>query len=204
MRVHRDNDKGRALCSRCEGLVTTTFRRRDVPFSDGKGLARHILVGVCDVCDQVVAIPAQSTPPIREARQRQLKAIEATLPALYVDVLDYAAHTIDHTTSTDFRRVLLTYFLHRAARDEKAAGKLLTSHEQALVLFPEVRGSARRRLSMKVPVRVDDDLQALKRSTALSTTELLKSLVYDIQTDVLAAPKPALLRELRALAVVTA
>lgn len=63
-------DKSTAICLRCGQLVDTTLVRRDVPFSDGKGFATGILVAVCNICDDVVAIPAQSTPAIREARQR--------------------------------------------------------------------------------------------------------------------------------------
>lgn len=204
MKLYQEGDQGKALCSHCKGIVATTFRRRDVPFSDGKGMARDILVGVCDTCDQVISIPAQSTPAIREARQKELKSIEAVLPAIYVDVLDYAAYTIDNTASTDFRRILITYFLRRAAQKEQSAAKLLASHERARALFPERRGLARRRLSMKVPQRVKDDLRELIRGTELNTTELLKSVVFDIQSDVLDSPKPALLKELRTLAAVSA
>ena len=68
MKIYTEGDKSKALCSHCQGLVTTTFARLDVPFSDGEGLAKAILVGVCDQCGQVVSIPAQSTPAIRQAR----------------------------------------------------------------------------------------------------------------------------------------
>lgn len=75
MKLFQEGDKGKALCSHCKGLVETTYRRRDVPFSDGKGVASNILVGVCSTCDQVAAIPAQSTPAIREARQKEVKPV---------------------------------------------------------------------------------------------------------------------------------
>lgn len=64
-------DKSNAICSRCGELVSTTFVLRDVPFSDGSGSAKGLLVAVCDVCGEVVATPAQSTPAIREARQEE-------------------------------------------------------------------------------------------------------------------------------------
>jgi hypothetical protein len=38
----------------------------------GKGFAENILVEVCDECNQVVSIPAQSTPAIAESRSRAL------------------------------------------------------------------------------------------------------------------------------------
>ena len=104
MRFFIEGEKGQALCHPCGGLVATTFIRRDVPFSDGKGSAQNILVGVCNHCEQVLVIPAQSTPAIRDARQKDVKPIEASLPAIYLDVLDLAAYTVDNRASTEFRR----------------------------------------------------------------------------------------------------
>lgn len=202
MKLFQEGDKSKALCGQCNQLCTTTFVRRDVPFSDGKGNAKGLLVGVCDGCNHVVAIPAQSTPAIREARQKVLKPLEAVLPAIYVDVLDCAAHAIDPKASTDFRRVLLSYFLHRAAQDDNPAVRLLRSHEKARGAYPELRGASRRRLSMKITQRITDELQGLMKGTQLNTTEVIKSVVFDIQAQVLESPKPVLLRQLKALAAV--
>jgi hypothetical protein len=204
MKIHLEGDKGKAACHRCGDVVRTTFVRRDVPFSDGSGSASNILVGACDVCGDTVSIPAQSTPAIRRARKAASAALEASLPAVYVDVLDCAVHTIDHQASTDFRRVLLTYFVHKAAHDARAASRLKKSHERALARFPEQRGSARRRLSMKVPQRLNDELRLLQERTSLNTTELLKSVVVDIQDTVLDKPKSAVIDELRALSAIAA
>jgi RNase P subunit RPR2 len=66
---HVEGDKSHAICPHCRQLVASTFRRRDVPLSDGSGLVRDLLVVVCDVCDTVVAIPAQSTSAVKEARR---------------------------------------------------------------------------------------------------------------------------------------
>lgn len=67
MKLLTEGDRGRAICSRCEALVTTTFRRCDLPFSDGSGFARDIIAGFCDECACVVSTPAQSTPAIAAA-----------------------------------------------------------------------------------------------------------------------------------------
>lgn len=201
MKLFLEGDKSKHHCGK---VVSTTFMRRDVPFSDGKGSATNILAGVCDGCGQTVSIPAQSTPAIREARRKDLKSIEAQLPSIYVDALDLAAYIIDNRASTDFRRVLLTYFLHRYAGDAQAAIKLRRAHQKARDRYPETRGSSRRRLSMKVSSTISDELRALAQKAELNTTEILKSVVFGIQTDVLESPKPALLKELRALAMVSA
>ncbi|MGP8476429.1 excisionase family DNA-binding protein [Burkholderia sp. PR2] len=68
--MYSEGHAGSAICPYCERIVTTTFLRRDVPFSDGKGVVRNILVAVCDTCDAVVAIPAQSTAEIQAAQKK--------------------------------------------------------------------------------------------------------------------------------------
>lgn len=202
MKLFQEGEKGKALCSHCEGLVTTTYRRRDVPFNDGKGVANNILVGACNTCDHVVAIPAQSTPAIREARQKEVKPLEASLPAIYIDVLDLASHAIDNNASTDFRRVLLAYFLHRTAKDPDRVAKIRAMHAQARAAFPEKRGDSRRRLSMKMPYMMFQDLCSIEGQIGLNRTEVLKSVVYDIQSSVIESPKAPVIKELRTFAAV--
>lgn len=69
MKFYQEGDKSLAICNRCEDLVQTTFTRRNVPFDDSVGQVKGVLVSVCDVCDQVVGVPAQSTPAIKAARE---------------------------------------------------------------------------------------------------------------------------------------
>jgi len=61
VKLYLEGEKGKALCE-TDGRVFTTFRYRDVPFSDGSGVARRVLAGVCDSCGKVVSILPQSTP----------------------------------------------------------------------------------------------------------------------------------------------
>jgi len=202
MKLFQEGDKSKAICSQCRATVATTFARLDVPFSDGKGLARNLLVGVCDHCGQVVSIPAQSVPAVKAARQTATRSIEAQLPAIYVDALDLAAYTVDNSSSTDFRRVLLTYYVHRFAGDEGAVSKLLAAHKKAKRAFPERRGTSRRRISMKVSPNISIEIRGLTAATNLSATEVLKSLVYELHSDVLDTPRPSFIRELKNLAAV--
>jgi hypothetical protein len=202
MRLFKEGERSKALCDHCQDVVATTFERRDVPFSDGSATARNILVGVCAVCGRTVSIPAQSTPAIARSRKEAPQSLEANLPAIYVDVLDCAAHAIDNAASSEFRRVLLTYFVHKSTHDPRAVKRLKKAHERALLRYPEERGAARRRLSMKVPPRVSRELRELEAQTELNTTELLKSVVCEIQELVLDEPKASLIEELRTLAAI--
>jgi len=203
-KLFQEGDKSKAICSHCAELVGTTFVRRDVPFSDGKGSAKDILVAVCDVCHEVVATPAQSTPAIREARQREVKSLEAQLPAIYLDALDLAAFTVDNQSSTEFRKVLMTVYLHRFASGEYPASELIKARAAAQSRYQERRGGARRRLSMKVTPRIAEDLRNLAQKTAMSQTDIIKSVIFQIQSDVLESRKPALMRELGALSLFAA
>ncbi|MCS3509781.1 hypothetical protein [Achromobacter sp. JUb104] len=204
MRIFQEGDRSQAFCRDCAALVSTTFVRRDVPFSDGSGAVKGLLIGACDSCGATVSIPAQSTPAISKARKQALESIETNLPAIYVDILDYIVHTIDHRASTDFRRVLLTYFMHKAANDAQAPEMLRQTFQRALEAFPERRGAARRRLSMKVPARVTEDLRRLEASTLLNKTDLIKSVVFDMRDKVLDKPRPGLIEELRILSAISA
>ncbi len=67
MAHYKPGDTSKAVCEYCNKIVDTTFVVRDVPFFDGSGIVENILVAVCDNCNEVVAIPAQSTVAINHA-----------------------------------------------------------------------------------------------------------------------------------------
>ena len=65
-RMYKVGDKSKAICHVCEELVSTTFKEKDTPFSDGSGTVPSLLVGECDTCHSTVSIPAQSIPHIKD------------------------------------------------------------------------------------------------------------------------------------------
>ncbi|MHA6160921.1 hypothetical protein [Pseudomonas sichuanensis] len=206
MTILFEGDTGKALCEHCQAVVTTRYLRRDVPFSDGQGVARDILVGVCDRCDTVVALPAQSTPAIREARKEQLKSIEARLPAVYLDILDAALHTVCREAGVHLRKLLLAHYLQQLLQAGQGEG-LRPAHEAFLQALEQQRqqrglpaGSATRRLSMKVNAHMAEDFLALMQQADMSQTELLKAVIARIQADVLEARDPQVIATLQRLA----
>ena len=204
MKIFQVGDKSKAFCNHCSDLVGTTFLRRDVPFSDGKGLAKSILVGACDTCGQTVSIPAQSTPAISKARKEPVESIEVNLPAMFVDVLDCAAFAIDNRASTDFRKTILTFFMHTAAHDARAPKRLKDLRKVADERFPAPRGAERRRLSMKVTASLMEEVHSLEQKTAMNTTDLVKSMVCLVQEDLLTKPQHDLFRQLRVISAISA
>jgi len=202
MKLYVEGEKGRAVCGR-DGLSSMTFSRRDVPFSDGGGQARDILVGVCDKCGEVIAIPPQSTPAIRAAREKAVLPIEANLPAVYLDALDLACYRIDPNASQDFRKRLLLYYVVSTSKNKALAKKVGANLMKLDSVFQAgEKSKTRRRLSMKVTSTLLNRVDDVMAMTNLNRTDLFKSLVVQIDKDISKPAKPANLAKLQTLAAI--
>ncbi|MGQ0583040.1 MAG: hypothetical protein ACT4O6_13975 [Reyranella sp.] len=200
MKLHMPGEKGKAICE-SDGRVSTTFRYRDVPFSDGSGVARKILAGVCDRCGKVVSIPPQSMPSIRAARRNAQVSIEAVLPAVYLDALDLACWRIDPEASQEFRKPLLMHYLHGSSLNRAATERLArAARETAMVFEPATSGGERKRLSMKVSPAMSRTVERLAGATGLSKTDLIKGAIVRIAREIVGPARPAELAALRSLA----
>ncbi|MGK5063962.1 hypothetical protein [Janthinobacterium sp. LB3P112] len=188
--------KGKAICEKCASVCSTTYRYRDVPFSDGKGLASNILVGVCDVCETVLSIPAQSTPKIRKDRNIATQSIEAILPAPYLDILDLACFSIDPNASTDFRKKLLLFYIHKFSLGEFDV-KILSTLSP---LFSSEHDTYKRRLSIKVPKNLAEDFAKIVSLSKMSKTNFLKNIVGEIKRQVIDDENENIVEELRTIA----
>lgn len=61
-------DRSRAICEQC-GVVETRFEYRTVSLEKPRVDVPDVLVAVCTVCDQIAAVPYQSSPRLNEARK---------------------------------------------------------------------------------------------------------------------------------------
>ncbi len=202
MKFYFEGEKAKAICNHCAAVVNTTYVRRNVPFSDGKGEAKDILVAACDICDSVVAIPAQSTPAIKEARKAETKPIEARLPAIYLDILDYAMQRVSSGASTSHRRIFISYYLHLFAKKPRSTEYILTLHSSAKLRYPKCANTKLRRLSMKVSPDIARDFQKIQTYSHLNQTEILKALIYQIDSDVVQEQKSEVIQHLAAFTAV--
>lgn len=202
MKLFVAGEKGRALCD-VDGAVPTTFAYRDVPFDDRRGVARGILVGVCDRCGRVVTVPPQATPAIKAARDKAVVAFEAVLPAMYVDALDLACFRVDPGVTSEFRKRLLMYYLHRSSRSKAAFRRLLDAARRRDEVFRIPRAvSAKRRLSMKISPAMSAAVDAMVKEAGLSRTDIVKGSLVQIRREIVDPASPENLDELRMLAAV--
>ncbi|CAA7617203.1 conserved hypothetical protein [Magnetospirillum sp. LM-5] len=201
-RLYSPGESGRAICDQC-GIVSTTYQYRDVPFSDGRGLVKDILVGVCNCCGAVVAIPPQSTPAIKAQREKSEKPIEAVLPAIYVDALDLACYKIDSKSSAEFRKKLVVYYIHTMAGRVDEAAQLAEVIRTAPAQFSPSADKKTKRISFKVTESTDAEMRVVMNASHLNRTDVLKSLVLKINRDIIQPKSPKNLRELKLLAAVS-
>lgn len=193
MKIFKVGDKKKAVCETCQLLTHATFLLRDVPFSDGSGIVKNVLAGVCDSCNEVVLIPHQSTPAIKKQMDAQKKAVETRVPAHMVDMLNLASMELGG--STDFSNALIKYYLHNLSEQKTSVKGLIKYLESDLA-----KGVAQKRISLKGR-QVSKEIDNIKFKTSIgSTTDVLKAVVLKINDDVFVHPKAQLINSLKGVA----
>ena len=205
-KLYSPGDKSRAICHHCAKLVGTSFLYRDVPFDDGTGVVKDILTAVCDVCDAVVAIPAQSTPSIKRARETAEIPLEVSLSAPEMDILDAAAFQIDPQATSRFRKAIFTYYLGRLERDQEELEaakndlvKRIKEWKQRRKVFGDVK-IPNRRLSFKLAPRTEQKLEAVLSRTGWNKTSLVRGVVMMVEKDIIENRSPKRVLELQDIA----
>lgn len=189
MRIFRVGDSQKVICEHCGSLERATFKLRDVPFNDGSGIVKSVLVGVCDRCDAVCVIPHQSTPAVRKQLEYQRRAVESRLPAHLLDILNLAVDELG--ADTDFVPTLVKYYIHKLASSPEA-GKL-----QGLLQSELAKGKADKRLSLKGR-RVAVELEAIRLASRIdSNTKVIKGVILKINDDILVNKRPEPLADLK-------
>ena len=196
MKVYFPGDKSKAVCAVC-GLVETTFQYRDVRLAQSGRTVKNILVGVCDLCGATVSTPAQSTPAIRQARERASESIEAQLPSTYLEVLDLACLKIDPDAVQEMRKRLVLFYIHKHAINEFQSENSLMAHQVFAKTIPENVVLPRKRFSMKISKKSAQEFEQVALAFNQSKTDTLKFIVAEIKLDILDNEK--MLPELRAI-----
>lgn len=140
-----------------------------------------VLVGVCDQCDNIVTIPAQSTPRIREARvPLKEEQLEARIPTHLEDVLYQLAWDFAAPLQA-FRPAVLRFYLAELMRDPGLAERARLLAESELADAP-----ARARVSLRVPAELLEDARAAARAAGIARdSDLVRGLLLAAKEDVL-------------------
>jgi hypothetical protein len=196
MKIVKVGDTQKAACHQCSRFEKVTYKLRDVPFSDGKGLVKNVLVGVCDCCNSVAVLPHQSTPVIRKQLETQRRSLESRVPAHMVDILNLASMEISGTT--EFVPGLMKFYIHSLSTND------ISSRGLSKYLGSELaKGKSQKRISIKGR-HVAIEFGQLKQITKInSTTDLMKGVVLKINDDVLVNKNPKTIKALRNIVAAT-
>ena len=196
MKIIKVGDTQKAACNHCKRFENITYRLRTVPFSDGKGVVKNVLVGICDGCNSVVVLPHQSTPLVKKQLELRRNSLESRVPAHMVDILNLAS--VELSGGTDFVQGLMKFYIHALSNNDispVSISKYLASDLAS--------GESQKRISIKGRL-VSEDLSRLKVLTKIdSTTDLLKGVVLKINDDVLVNKKQKTIRTLKTIVAAT-
>jgi hypothetical protein len=195
MRFVKEGEKSKAVCDNC-GLTTITYALRDLDFSDKSGTVKDVLAGVCDTCNEVIVIPAQSTPQIKTEYNKVRKSIEIRVPAHYVDILNQACQKIDSNLDESFFKVLVIFYIHSLSLGEISAKDI-----EKLLKSDIAKAKSSKRLSFKITQKTEKDFVNLISMFGLkSKSDVVKGIILKINEDIVQPKQPKYLNKLKSLA----
>ncbi|WP_440905323.1 hypothetical protein ACMZOO_03025 [Catenovulum sp. SX2] len=190
MKIFKVGDTQKTICECCQSLENATFQLRDVPFSDGNGMAKNVLVGVCNKCNQVIVIPQQSAPTINKQMRANRKPIEVRVPAHFVDIMNSACAELG--AKPEDSAALVKYYVSMLARDAIPIEGLKTYLKSDLAV-----GKSDKRISFKSAV-IQQELTTLQTKAHIrSRSDTYKAVVLKIHDDVQIHPQPDLISQLK-------
>jgi hypothetical protein len=196
MKLWFRGDNSRALCEKCQTLVSTTFGYHDVPFSDGIGLAKNIMAATCDTCGTIVSIPPQSTPAIRTTRNTATEALEFNLEAPFIDIIDAAALRLDTYADPSYRKNLITIFVRCMSNDEGIA-QLKENVRLQQPRWKDWNDTPRKRLSFKVTPNFRAEFEALAQRCQLNKTRLIQAICMEVEREIVTPQELAIRADLQ-------
>ena len=122
MKIIQEGEKGIALAPEL-GRVPVVYKYRDLTLDSGTTV-KSVLVGVHEESDEVLVIPAQSTPRIKEVREAaKEEVLEARVPRELEDILALLAEHYS-VTPKKFSPAVIRFYLHSAASSPPLARRL--------------------------------------------------------------------------------
>jgi len=122
VKIIQEGEKGIALAPE-SGRVPVVYKYRDLTLDSGTTV-KNVLVGVHEESDEVLVIPAQSTPRIKEAREAaKEEVLEARVPRELEDILALLAEHYS-VTPKKFSPAVIRFYLHSAASSPPLARRL--------------------------------------------------------------------------------
>jgi hypothetical protein len=196
-RFLKAGDHSRAICPHCEAMQATVYEYRSVSLAKTKVAVHNVLVGVCRVCDRTISLPAQSTPRIKEAREREIKEQNARIPLELEDRLNMMAYSLD-IRPEPFKGAVCRYALNRVIKDKRFAQRVWKN-----ALSADAKGTPGGRVKFRSESSLPREAKAVALDAGIDDlSTILRGAILTVDI-MLAAPKEraAMEHDLRLLAV---
>lgn len=193
MQILKEGDRGQALAEG-RGRVEVVYRYRTLTLDSGVRV-EDVLLGVDPATDEVVTIPAQSTPKIRQARGATK---ESTLPVRIPGELDDIVWLVSHEVEANpskFGPAAVRYYLEEAVRNDGLARRLGTLSRGRLAT-----AKARKKLTLRTDRELVQKVDAMSKCVGVTRSDLVRGAVVALKEDVLEGRAPRRAERLRAVA----
>ncbi len=179
MKIIQEGDTGVALAPEV-GRVPVVYTYRDLTLDSGT-IVKNVLVGVHEDSDQVLVIPAQSSPRIKEAREASKEEVlEARVPRELEDILALLAEHY-RVTPKKFTPAIIRYYLHSATLSPPLARRL-DKLSRARLAQGKRAGRIRVRCEASLSAQVAQLAAAFKQA---NQSDLLRGAIIAAKQDVL-------------------
>ena len=188
----KEGNTKQAICPHCKDLVNTHAQVRTYHMHERGINVPGVLLNICERCDQVATIPAQSSLRMLEARvPLKEEQLEARIPTHLEDVIYLLAWEFAAPVQA-FRPAVLRFYLAELMRDPALAERVRLLAASDLANAP-----ARARVSLRVPAELLEDARAAARAAGIAKdSDLVRGLLLAAQDDVLDRRHPERIQRL--------
>lgn len=194
MRILKEGDRGEAVAPG-RGVVPVVYEYRTFRLEQSGVDVPDVLVGVCEQTGEILAVPAQSTPKLKLAREEAKDAtIQIRLPETLRDVL-YLLSDYFGTGGKKLWPALLRFYLKEVTESER-----LTRRIVRLAGSPLASGEPSSRFAIRVSTALVADLDRLAARSSVTRSDLARGVIVAAKEDVLDGRARGRVRKLQAVA----
>lgn len=182
----KEGDTGQFVCPNCKDWVDTRALVRTYHMQERGIDVPGVLLNICERCDRVATIPAQSSLRMLEARvPLKEEQLEARIPTHLEDVIYMIAWDFAAPVQA-FRPAVLRFYLAELLRDPALAERVRLLAASDLADAP-----ARARVSLRMPAELLEDARAVARAAGIAKdSDLVRGLLLAAKEDVLDGRHP--------------
>lgn len=195
MRIIREGEREEGLCPVCEAWRPIRYEYRTVHLEESDLDVDDVLVGACEACGEIVSIPPQSTPRLREARRAKGHTVEARIPRHLDDVVFVIAGQMG-SAAAELRGAVLRYYLNEVRSDEGTARRVARLAGSELA-----RGPQEARVSLRVEEKLWREAWAAARQAGIrARADLIRGVLVAAKEDLVDGKASARRRDLERVA----